>query len=97
MSNKYLHKLKTLISEHFNKGEATIILFGSRARRENSKHSDVDVGILTSGKPDDSKITLLKEAIEDSNIPYKVDIISINEASEDFKNEIMKDAIVWNE
>jgi len=97
MSNKYLNKLKTLISEYYRKEEATIILFGSRARREYSEHSDVDVGILTSGKPDNAKITLLKEAIEDSNIPYKVDIISINEASEDFKNEIMKDAIVWNE
>ena len=97
MSKKYLHELSTLIPEHFNKGEATIILFGSRARRENSEHSDVDVGILASGKLDDSKIILLKEAIENSNIPYKVDIISINEASEDFKNEIMKDAIIWNE
>jgi len=38
---------------------------------------------------------MLREKIEESTIPYKVEIINLEEASDDFKKEILRDAVVW--
>ena len=97
MTKHDLSELKELILHHFHDDDIKIFLFGSRARNENIEYSDVDVGLLPSKKLDASKIVLLREKIENSNIPYKVDIVNVNEVSEDFKKEMLKDAVIWND
>lgn len=40
----------------------------------------------------------LKElVIEDSNIPYKVEVVNFSEVSEGFKKSALKEAIVWKD
>jgi len=41
------------------------------------------------------KISLIKERFENSNIPQKVDVVNLNDASEEFRNEIFKEAVLW--
>ena len=76
---------------------AKIFIFGSRARGENYTASDIDVGILPESDDRDIrfKISLLREKFENSNIPQKVDVVNLNEVSDDFKKEIWKEAILW--
>ena len=76
---------------------AKIFIFGSRARGENYPASDIDVGILPESDDRDIrfKISLLREKFENSNIPQKVDVVNLNEVSDDFKKEIWKEAILW--
>lgn len=97
MTNTYMQQLKELILSHFDQDEVTIVLFGSRARKEHKKYSDVDIGLIPARGIDEKVITLLKEKIENSNIPYKVDIININEVTEDFRKQILKDAVTWSD
>ena len=73
-----------------------IFLFGSRARQDHNLFSDVDIGVFPRDKSAWRKIIFLKERIEESNIPYKVEFVNLKEGSDDFKNEILKDAISWN-
>ena len=47
-----------------------IILFGSRARGGNYVSSDVGIGIIPVGPFNEKPVTLLKEKIENLNIPY---------------------------
>ena len=95
--NKYLEELKNLVLEILKDEKVKIILFGSRARGGNNITSDVDIGLMPYGKIGKNKIVLLKEKIEGLNIPYKVELVNFLEASEDFKKEAMKGAIIWKE
>ena len=74
-----------------------VILFGSRARNDYNTFSDVDIGIIPYGKVNEDKITLLRDKIEQMNIPYKVEIVNFSQTSEDFKKEALREAIVWKD
>ena len=74
-----------------------IFVFGSRAREDNYPASDIDVGVLFGEGERETrfKISLLREKFENSNIPQKVDVVNLNEVSDDFKKEVFKDAVLW--
>ena len=97
MENKYLKKLKTAALTAFKNQRVKIILFGSRARADNHKRSDVDIGLLAQGKLDKRKLLQLKEKVESLNLPYKVEIVDFSAVSKDFKKEAMKGAVLWKD
>ena len=97
IEKKYLSIVKEVVITFLNDEKVKIILFGSRARGDNQRCSDVDIGIIPVGKFNEDRITLLKEKVEDLNIPYKVEIVNLSEVSGEFKREVMKDAVVWKD
>ena len=97
MENKYLLELKELVLKELENEKVKVFIFGSRARGDNYIASDVDIGLIPYGSLNTRKITILKEKIENSNIPYKVEIVNFNEVSEDFKNEALKDIERWKD
>ncbi|KKL24866.1 hypothetical protein LCGC14_2411030 [marine sediment metagenome] len=92
-----LIKLKRLVVEYLTDEKVQVFLFGSRARNDNANHSDVDIGYIPYGEFDRKKIVNLNERIENSTIPYKVEIVNFNEVSEDFKRAALKDAVIWKD
>ncbi len=92
-----LFRLKDMVLESLKNQNVGVVLFGSRARGDNRFYSDVDIGIIPHGAFDKTRITILREKIEESTIPYKVEIVNLEEASEDFKKEILKGAVVWKD
>ncbi|MBI3752876.1 MAG: nucleotidyltransferase domain-containing protein [Deltaproteobacteria bacterium] len=95
--NKNLLKLKELVTGFLKDEKVTILVFGSRARKENLPFSDVDIGIMPHNGFSDIKLALLREKIEDSSIPYKVDIVNLAEVSQGFRKEVLKDAVIWKD
>jgi predicted nucleotidyltransferase len=71
--NKYILEIKKTVIALLKDEKVKVMLFGSRARGNNYPYSDVDVGILPTGKFDEKKLTLLKETIENLPIPYKIE------------------------
>ena len=94
---KYLERLKKVTIDALKGEEVKIILFGSRARQDNHATSDVDIGLLPRGKVDGKKMILLREKLDDLNIPYKVEIVDFSQSSAEFKKEAMRGAIVWKD
>ncbi len=92
-----LIKLKRLVVGYLEDEKVQVFLFGSRARKDNANHSDVDIGYIPYGEFDRKKIVNLNERIENSTIPYKVEIVNFNEVSEDFKRAALKDAVIWKD
>lgn len=97
MKNRYLEKLKRLTLSALKGEKVKIILFGSRARLDNCLTSDVDIGLIPSGRLNKKKVIFLKERIENLNIPYKVEVVDFSAVSSDFKKEAMKGAIIWKD
>ncbi|HHT9111254.1 MAG TPA: nucleotidyltransferase family protein [Candidatus Brocadiaceae bacterium] len=95
IEKEYLSQLKEIVITLLKDEDVKIVLFGSRARGDNHRFSDVDIGIIPLGKLRAERITLLKEKVEDLNVPYKVEIVNLLEVSESFRTEALKDAVVW--
>lgn len=67
-----------------------VFCFGSRAREDNKKFSDLDLLI----RGDDSLKPLLfkiQETLEESNFPYKVDIVFEKELAESYRENVEKE------
>jgi len=89
-----LELLKSLIKDVFKGEHVTVVLFGSRARGDNLETSDMDIGILPGKDMNKDKITLFREKIENSNVPYKVDLIDLSQTSKEFTDKVLKEGIL---
>ena len=73
-----------------------IYLFGSRARGDASAESDFDIALDNKHRIDEEIVSLIKENLEESTIPFTVDIIDLHHTSQDLKKEILKDGKLWS-
>lgn len=92
-----LEKLKEVLLSFLKGEDVKVVLFGSRARGDFVSASDIDVGIIIGESVDRKKIILLREYIEELNIPYKVEIVDFSKVSEEFKQMALKEAVVWKD
>lgn len=88
----YTDRLKKHLSS-FLKPTTKVFLFGSCLDKGNG-FADVDVGLLGKGF-DDKKITLIREELENSTFPYKIDIVNFNDVNSSFANEVFDKKIEW--
>ncbi|RTZ69091.1 MAG: nucleotidyltransferase domain-containing protein [Aquificaceae bacterium] len=85
--------LKELIKEIFKGKKVEVYLFGSRAKEKHSESSDFDLAFLS--EEDISKeLTLLRYILEESNFPYKVDLVELNRAGY-LKEIVLKEGRKW--
>lgn len=70
-----------------------IIVFGSRARGDHKKTSDIDLALK--GNLSHLDIVKIRDYFEDSRLPYIVDVVVYDKvSSEDFKKNIDEEGIV---
>ena len=72
-----------------------IYLFGSRARKTNRPGADVDIALEGTEPIDFRIIGNIKEDLEESNIPFFVDIVDLKTVSDIFLKEFKQDGILW--
>lgn len=78
------------------KAEGVMIwIFGSRARGDHKRFSDIDVLYAVPDGVDlrPGLISEIKEALEESNLPYKVDLVHEPELAESYRASVRKDRI----
>ena len=91
----YLDKLKLLVLDFLLGDDVSVYLFGSWARGEQKRSSDVDLAIEYQSGYAPAHIEALREAVEESGIPYNVDIVDMRNASPHILSEIRKDGVQW--
>ena len=75
--------------------QAKIYLFGSRARNTYSQSSDIDIAI-DGGKPlPRSSVYELNSIFEASNIFERIDVVDFHQVSQDMRDSIQKEGILW--
>jgi len=93
---KYIDLARQIVLREVSTDEYAVFLFGSRTEKRHSQTSDIDIGIL--GKrplPLEVRAHLL-ELLNDSDIPYHVDVVDFFTADPEFKKHALKKSIVWN-
>ena len=92
---KCLEIVKNIVLNNVDTSQYKVFLFGSRACGNSKKYSDIDVGILGNQKFSVIQKFDIQDAIEESIVPYKVDLVDFYEVNSKFKTEALKQIIVW--
>lgn len=97
IQERYLDKLKTLVLQYTQNQPVKVWLFGSHAKQTAHRFSDIDIAILPVGQLKLSFISELKEKIEESSIPYSVDVVDLSQTDENFRNKVFTEGILWKD
>ena len=71
----------------------TIWVFGSRVKNQTKYNSDLDLAVEYKNKIDIKLLRKIKRELEESKLPFKVDILDLNATSKEFNALIKKDMI----
>lgn len=90
-----LERIKALILDGLPDRDAAVILFGSCATGEADRASDIDVAVLPRQDLDRRILGELKEKLEESTIPYHVDLVDLSRAAPEFRRRVEEEGIWW--
>lgn len=85
--------LKSLLFDPLKEKSAKLWVFGSRARGDHKPFSDVDVLYSASTKLPLGFISEIKESLEESRLPIKVDLVSVEDLAESYRESVERDKI----
>jgi nucleotidyltransferase substrate binding protein (TIGR01987 family) len=94
IDEKHLNVITSIIKSITELNNCPVYLYGSRIQGKSVKYSDVDIAIDYHGKllPDTVKSNV-SSLLENSLLPYSVDMIDVNSVSPVFKAKIEKDFV----
>ena len=73
-----------------------VFLFGSKVSGCHSSIADPNIGLLADENLPANLYHKIRNPIDESNIPWELDIIDFTRADQTFKKETLKDIIIWN-
>jgi predicted nucleotidyltransferase len=91
----YQEKIIKIISIFFP--DATIYLFGSRAKQTHTESSDIDIAIDIGHPMPITPRAQIVSMIDVLGIPQEVDVVDLRTVPEAMRNAILKEGIVWKD
>jgi uncharacterized protein len=92
-----IEELRRMVLAALGNHDAAVWLFGSCARGESQQHSDIDIAILPR---DDLPLGFFAELgadIEESTIPYDVDLVDLRYADPALVDEVRREGVKWRD
>lgn len=80
--------LESIIKNHATDQPYRVLVFGSRAKGTARKYSDVDVALVGKSRMASRTASALAEALEDSDLPYTVDVVDFTQAQPTLRQQI---------
>ncbi|MFQ3666970.1 MAG: nucleotidyltransferase domain-containing protein [Sphingomonadaceae bacterium] len=96
-SDADLDLARRLIRTHIPVTVADLILFGSRARGDARRWSDIDVAVRPNAPLPVGLLAETRAALEESNLLLHVDLIDLRDASPALRQTIEREGIPWND
>ncbi len=75
--------------------DARLKLFGSRARGDARRASDIDLALIAPQPIALADMALLREALDESHIPFRVDLVDYASAPARLRAAIDREGIPW--
>jgi predicted nucleotidyltransferase len=88
LSARDLALVKRILRKYFPDREVRV--FGSRATTRIKPYSDLDLAVMGSSKLPSRKLYALKDALEESELPMRVEVLDWNSISHSFRSVIEK-------
>lgn len=93
--SKHLDQLHSILRSHLQDHPAKVYLFGSMAMGTYQAGSDCDVGIEPLREFPAGLLASLRERLEESTIPFPVDVVDLSTTSAAFHEQVKKDGKLW--
>jgi predicted nucleotidyltransferase len=92
-----IEELRRMVLDALDDHDAAVWLFGSCARGEVLQHSDIDIGILPRDDLPSGFFAELAADIEESPIPYDVDLLDLRHADPALVEEVRREGVKWKD
>jgi predicted nucleotidyltransferase len=90
-----LGELRRMVLDALGGHDAAVWLFGSCARGDVRQHSDIDIAILPRDELPSGFFAELVADIEESPIPYDVDLVDLRRADPALVDEVSRAGVKW--
>ena len=94
-TDQYLAQIRDIIVQNLELYAVKVYLFGSRVNESVRTGSDCDVGIDPLQDLPVGLLSKLREDLEESNIPYVVELIDLSQVEEEFAQKIREQGLFW--
>lgn len=88
LEDKYRRAIRRIVSQHVP--DSQVYLVGSRANGPAKRYSDVDLLIVDRPPLTVAQRAMLTAEFEESDIPYKVDILAWSELTPEFRDSLVR-------
>ena len=91
LSESDFELLKKLVIKPLQNNSVCVYIFGSRATGKNHPFSDVDLLLepLKPGTPSSALLSEIKEAIEESRFPVKVELVLLDQLAQSYRERVL--------
>lgn len=88
-----LDLIRDTIYKHLPREEYKAFVYGSRADGTAQKWSDIDIGIKGEKQVPGSLMETVREELEKSDIPYKVEVVDFTKVSDKFRKFALEEVV----
>ncbi|MGH7266643.1 MAG: nucleotidyltransferase domain-containing protein [Candidatus Rokuibacteriota bacterium] len=92
-----LERVKQIVLTALAGQDATIYLFGSSVAGLVRHSSDIDIAIEPRGPLSPRTLADLREALEESAIPYDVELVDLSQAAPEFRARVIREGVPWRD
>ncbi len=95
LTESELKILSEVLIEPLHSHLVEVWIFGSRAREDHKKFSDLDIlySVPKNSELPRGFIFTIKDNMENSNFPYKMDLVDIDQLAKSYFDGVMKDRV----
>ncbi len=90
-----LAELRQVVEKALVDVPSSVYLYGSVVNGARRRSSDIDIAVWTESDPPAGRMAALRERIEESRVPYSVDVVLLNEADPEFAGLVMREGVRW--
>lgn len=95
VSSDPLAMVRDIVFRELNGLPVRVFLFGSRARGQAAPGSDIDIALLADSPLPRALLSRMRESLEESSVPVKVDVVDLATADELFRRAVLAAAVEW--
>ena len=92
---KILERVRNIVLGEIGDSNAKLYLFGSWARGEERRASDIDIAVDWPGGAPQGRLARLREVLEESDVPFRVDVVDLSVAGESLVNKVSEEGVPW--
>jgi len=93
IESRYLGLVKDSIKSIVKNDKLKIYVFGSRSKGTSKQYSDLDIALDLGSIIDPKIMSKIIGELDETTIPYKVDVIDLNNIQDSYRNCIKNDLI----
>lgn len=93
----HLQAVRALVLDELRDLKVRTYLFGSWARGTPKRTSDVDIAVEPLEALPPGTLARLRERLEESTIPYRVEVVDLSQVDENFRQRIKDEGVLWSD